>query len=190
MLTRRISLTTGRWTDEARVVMNKPKNLLLTAAFSLIMNVLSAQAGHAQSVSAPPAASHTITISSLPFQITAPGTYVVAGNLICPVANVSAITVSTGAVILDLKGWTISSLTPGSNSDSVGIDIQSNAVTNNITLRNGTISNFLTGVRVASPSGSTNTFVSDIHLQRLTYVENTFSLGSAATIEVHRGEGL
>jgi hypothetical protein len=110
---------------------------LLMAAFSLL-SALSAQAAN-------------IKITSLPFAITAPGTYVVTGNLAFPATtNVAAITISTaiqGPVIVDLKGFTLT----GAAGDSIGVGIGVFAGTNGpnsypITVRNGSLTNFGFGV--------------------------------------------
>jgi hypothetical protein len=86
------------------------------AAFGLL-SALSAQAA-------------IINIPSLPFAITATGTYVVTGNLTFPVTtNVAAITISTaiqGPVIVDLKGFTFT----GAAGDSIGVGIGLFAGTN------------------------------------------------------------
>jgi hypothetical protein len=88
---------------------NEIKIPLLMAAFGLL-SALSAQAAN-------------IKISSLPFAITAPGTYVVTGNLtFAATTNVAAITISTaiqGPVIVDLKGFTLT----GGAGDSIGVGI-------------------------------------------------------------------
>jgi hypothetical protein len=79
--------------------MNR-KARLLTAAFGLTMSALSAQAAN-------------VIISPLPFTITAPGTYVLTGDLACPPASGShreAVNIPStlqGPVDLDLKGFTI-----------------------------------------------------------------------------------
>ena len=67
------------------------KNTLATAAFGLIMSALSASAAN-------------IKITSLPLDITAPGTYVLTGNLTSPSSG-TAIHISSsipGPVVLDL----------------------------------------------------------------------------------------
>jgi hypothetical protein len=115
--------------------MNKPI-LTLTAAFGLIMSALSAQ-------------SADIKITSLPFNIAAPGTYVLTGDLTyTPGASPSAITIFTahlgGSVIVDLKGFTIT----GPVSFGYGVYIGENKIATAypITIRNGTIKNFQYGV--------------------------------------------
>ena len=83
---------------------------LLMAALSLL-SVLSAQAAN-------------MTISYLPFAITAPGTYVVTKNLSFSSPNSAAITISTalsGPVVLDLKGFTLTG--GGYNNINAGIGI-------------------------------------------------------------------
>jgi hypothetical protein len=115
----------------------KLRSPLVMAAFGLL-SVLSAQAAN-------------IKISSLPFAITAPGTYVVTGNLSFPVTtNAAAITISTaiqGPVIVDLNEFTLT----GSAGDSIGVGIGGFAGTNGpnsypITVRNGSLTNFGFGV--------------------------------------------
>jgi hypothetical protein len=115
----------------------KLKSPLLMAAFSLL-SALSVQAAN-------------IKITSLPFAITAPGTYVITGNLnFQTTTNVAAITISTaiqGPVIVDLKGFTLT----GGAGDSIGVGIGVFAGTNGpnsypITVRNGSLTNFGFGV--------------------------------------------
>jgi hypothetical protein len=107
------------------------------AAFGLL-SVLSAQAAN-------------IKISSLPFAVTAPGTYVVTGNLTSSATtNVATITISTaiqGPVIVDLKGYTLTGA--GGNSIRVGIGLFAGTGGSNsypITVRNGSLVNFGFGV--------------------------------------------
>jgi hypothetical protein len=112
--------------------MNRPTRALVTAAFSLL-SVLSAQAANTK-------------IFALPFNITSPGTYILAANLTSPVTpnQSGAINISvptTGAVILDLNGFTIT----GTGGFSWGIAIINYSASANaypITIRNGTITNF------------------------------------------------
>jgi hypothetical protein len=112
--------------------MIHPTRILVTAAFSLL-SVLTAHAAN-------------IKIFALPFNITAPGTYVLAASLTSPVTpdQSGAINISipsNGAVILDLNGFTIT----GNSGISRGIMISNNAPSANtypVTIRNGTITNF------------------------------------------------
>jgi hypothetical protein len=114
------------------------KSTLTMAAFGLTMSAISAQ-------------SADIKISSLPFAITAPGTYVVTGNLSFQSQQGSAITIPSslsGAVILDLNGFTLT----GGGGISVGVGIGGGftgpfvANSHPITVRNGTLKNFAFGV--------------------------------------------
>jgi len=140
--------------------MNKQKNILLTAAFGLIMSAISPQTGHTQSLTTQAVKSTSIKISALPFNITAPGTYVLTGNLTCSLLrsgsgpSLGAINISTaaaGPVVVDLNGFTITG--PGSNSFAVTIGVlTTEGNTYPITIKNGTISNFeyaLTGIGTA-----------------------------------------
>jgi hypothetical protein len=96
-----------------------------------------------------------IPITYLPFHITAPGTYVVNANLSYPAQPTNqntnaAITISTsipGAVILDLKGHTLTG--GGYYSLAVGIGSfagSTTANTHSIIIQNGTVQNFGYGV--------------------------------------------
>jgi hypothetical protein len=121
------------------------------------------------------AQSANIKISSLPFAVTAPGTYVVTGNLTFssppdPNGNaVAAITVSTalsGPVVVDLKGFTLT----GSAGDAVGVGIggfgffANTPVSNTypITIRNGTLRNFSFGVWAESNTNLSNIIVNNL----------------------------
>ena len=135
----------------------RSKNILLTAAFGLIMSAITAQAANVQ-------------ITSLPFNITAPGTYVLTSNLSWTQINgTPAITVATtvaGPVILNLEGFTLS--TPGNENVAGGVLVQSNPTNSKITIRNGTIEYFSTGVN----AGSTTGYLSNIHIETITFVGN------------------
>jgi hypothetical protein len=103
--------------------MNLPTRALVTATFSLL-SVLSAHAAN-------------IKISSLPFNITAPGTYVLTGNLsYTSGSSFGAISISgqiEGPVVVDLKGFTITGDVVASN---VGVLIRDGTETYPITIRN------------------------------------------------------
>jgi len=139
--------------------MIHPTRILLTAAFGLIMSALSAHSAN-------------IPISYLPFNITAPGTYVVTSNLVCP-APETAITINgsvAGRIILDLGGYTVSTY-PNTGSLVAGIVIQSNPANINITVRNGAVYGFWVGVDVnpntAVPSPL---YFSNIHLENVAFL--------------------
>lgn len=110
---------------------------MLLATLRLIASALSAQSAN-------------IRISSLPFTIFAPGTYVLTEDLSSAShVNTAAINISTaisGPVILDLKGFILT----GGGGDSIGISIgiagANGPNANPITIRNGTLQNFGSGV--------------------------------------------
>jgi hypothetical protein len=136
-----------------------PNKTLLPTAFALIISALSAH-------------SADIKISLLPLNITAPGTYVLTGNLTSSLTRTStsgssagAINISTaieGPVVVDLKGFTI--MGPGSNSFGVTIGYISSGMSNAhpITIRNGTIRNFQYGVFASTLTTLSNITVNDI----------------------------
>jgi hypothetical protein len=116
------------------------------------MSALTAYTAHAQTVTAQAAKSTSTQISSLPFNITAPGTYVLTGNLTFTSGNLAGINVITnvsGPVVIDLKGYTITGPgTPGTETDGVLISNTGSINTYSITIRNGTISNCSFGISV------------------------------------------
>jgi hypothetical protein len=138
-------------------------------AFGLIAAALSAQPAD-------------IKISTLPLSITAPGTYVLTGDLTSSLTRTSpsgssagAINISSsiaGPVVVDLNGFTI--MGPGSNSFGVTIGYISSGISNAhpITIRNGTIRNFQYGV-----FASTLTTLSDITLNDVVF--DIISTGAA-----------
>jgi len=145
--------------------------LYLMAALCLIVSAIAVHTANAQTVAAQAAKSTRINNSALPYTINAPGTYIAAANLVCP-AEVSAITVNAsvaGPIIIDLKGFTLSSVSPGMSSDSVAINIQSNPTASSITVRNGGIQNFLFGVQAASVSGANPTYLSNINVGKMIF---------------------
>jgi hypothetical protein len=114
-----------------------PQKIISTAVLGLIMSALTAQSAN-------------IKISSLPFSITAPGTYVLTANLSFPSQQNAAITIATsipGPVVLDLKGHTLTG--GGSYSIGVGIGVFAGSTVANsssITIENGKLQNFGFGV--------------------------------------------
>ena len=125
----------------------------LMAAFGLIMSAL-------------PAPADDIQISSLPFNITSPGTYVLTGNLTCQ-APENAITINpstSGNIILDLGGYAISAY-PYIGSSETAITVN-NPTASKIIIRNGTITSFWQGL-VVNPSGQD--YMSNIHIENITF---------------------
>jgi hypothetical protein len=116
--------------------MNSQK-IISTAALALLISALTAQAT-------------SIKISSLPFNITTPGTYVLAADLSYPSQQNAAITIATsikGPVVLDLKGHTLTG--GGGYSIAVGIGYFAGSTVANassITVQNGAVQNFGYGV--------------------------------------------
>jgi len=79
-------------------------------------------------------------ITSLPYTINNPGFYYLTGNL-STTGTGSAISINVGNVTLDLMGFC---LTGPSKASGTGIAIQPGA--NGVEVRNGSLSNFLSGV--------------------------------------------
>jgi hypothetical protein len=142
------------------------RNTLFMAMLGLIMSVFTAQAAPKPKPTPTPPIP-PIPISSLPFNITAPGTYALTGNLPSPPLSnqngvVGAINISpsiAGSVVVDLGGFTLTG--PGWSGAfgiSIAIVIGNEYGPHNtypITIRNGTIQNFGTGVEPLSASDVT-----------------------------------
>jgi len=104
----------------------------------------------------------TIAQSQLPFTISTAGTYVLTGNMSYTSGStfgaINIIGSIAGPVILDLKGFTITGVpSPDFGEDCISI-FGSNTGLYPITIRNGTITEFATGV--------------DANLSRVTTVSN------------------
>jgi hypothetical protein len=89
-------------------------------------------------------------ITSLPCTISVPGNYQLASSL---VSAVDAITVNTDNCTIDFDGFVISYAGKGKNACS-GIVSKNHA---NLTVRNGTITGFSTGVTLGGVIGGNNT---------------------------------
>jgi hypothetical protein len=150
--------------------MIPPTRILLTAAFGLIMSALTVHSARAQAV--PAFAASPTVITSLPFNITVPGEYILNQNLTSSV-GLATILITCGDVTVDLKGHTITG--PGGASfKSRGIVVanvkaQVGAVSN-IKIQNGTLTNFQFGIIFASesPSGSVPNGVADSLIRNVT----------------------
>jgi Right handed beta helix region len=136
------------------------------------------------------ALSATIPISSLPFTITAPGTYVVTRNLTFspPSGNTlaTAITVSTalsGPVVIDLKGFTLTGSGSASLTVGVGIGFVANTSVPNaypITIRNGTLLNF--GFGVWAELDGSGIGITDLTVHNLTFTGQPADAGNGHAV--------
>jgi hypothetical protein len=121
-------------------------------------------------------------ISALPFNITAPGTYVLNGNLDASTGGINILTALAGPVILDLRGFTISGNHQNS-TPAVNIGLTPTvANTFPITVRNGTIQNSPTGL-AASANG---TFFSNLTIDRIDFIKSFVFLGRVNSSTVSR----
>jgi len=96
-----------------------------------------------------------LAAGGFPYTIAASGSYRLTGNLTLP-ANTNGIIVTASNVTIDLNGFTIT----GAGSSSTGTGIESASVIS-ITVENGTITGFFTGV-----NAGTNGIVKSVHAVR------------------------
>jgi hypothetical protein len=156
------------------IQMIHPTRILLTAAFGLL-SVLSAQAAPKKNPPPPP----PIQITSLPFTISAPGTYVLTSNMTAPITpyKVGAINIATGIigpVIVDLKGFAITGPGPFLSSgitDGIIIGSVGSGVTNPypITVRNGIINNFGLEIESTVPDNLATVTLSNITIDNIVF---------------------
>jgi parallel beta-helix repeat protein len=156
--------------------MIRTTTTLLTVAFGLIMSALAAQAADMQ-------------IKYLPYPIMAPGTYVLASDLTYTAQTGAAITILpnlSGPVILNLKGHTLTGSVsiPLTTNSSKGVFIDGNGPSlSTITIENGTITHFDSGVFADSEnaSGVVGNALSGIDINHIAF---SFALGGGNGIAV------
>ena len=126
---------------------------------------------------APPVSGQTV-INSLPYTISAAGSYVLGGNLSFGNTNgTSAITVASSNVILDLSGFYISGPPfPVSNATAILV-----GNVTNVTVRNGTLANTGYGIRIAGGNGtSINHLFENLNITRCFFDGIRFGAGTSA----------
>ena len=119
-------------------------------------------------------------ISSLPFKITAEGSYYLTANLIAT-GSTAGITISADNVTLDLNGF---ALVGGGSGNVTGINVP--AAQKNILIRNGTVRGWTNGG--INASNATNSVIQGIRLSNNT-AQSTFfniaglSVGNGSTVK-------
>ncbi len=87
-------------------------------------------------------------ITSLPYTISSPGVYILTQDFLdLNLASGSAIEITSSDVVLDLNGHTISNTTAGAGTIADGVLATDQS---NVTVRNGTIQGFMTGVALTA----------------------------------------
>jgi hypothetical protein len=100
-------------------------------------------------------------ITSLPATISAPGIYCLTADLSTSDPNVFAITINASSVTLDLNGHKLGGLGAGPATTAYGIYAKDRK---NLTIRNGTIRGFLTGINLQDAGASSGHLVEDLRL--------------------------
>ena len=109
---------------------------LAASLLVLLALVLGAVPAHSETV-------NCTAITSLPAVITVQGVYCFTDNLSTAMTSGNAIDIQTNNVILDLNGFKLGGLAAGLGTQTVGINALNRQ---NITIKNGTIRGFLTGI--------------------------------------------
>ena len=97
--------------------------------------------------------SNCIAIPQLPYTISKEGVYCLVRNMSTKVSKGNAITIETGNVTLDLKGWNLGGQAAGKATRTIGIYAFNRR---NITIRNGTIRGFYKGIHLDAHFPYTN----------------------------------
>ena len=104
-------------------------------------------------------------ITSLPAVITVQGIYCFTGHLNTAITTGNAIDIQTNNVILDLNGFKLGGLAAGPGTLAVGISALNRQ---NITIKNGTIRGFLSGIFLGDAGASQGHVVEDIRADQNT----------------------
>jgi hypothetical protein len=94
-------------------------------------------------------------ITTLPLTITVQGVYCLKQDLATNIASGNAITIATNNVTIDFNGFKLGGLAAGPNTQANGVAAENRQ---NITLRNGNIRGFRSGVRINGSSLSSGMF--------------------------------
>jgi hypothetical protein len=95
-------------------------------------------------------------ITSVPAVISSPGVYCLAGDISTAMTTGAAISIEANSVVLDLRGHRLGNLgasASGATAVRVGRSTASWPNLQNITIRNGTVRGFGSGVQIAALSG-------------------------------------
>jgi hypothetical protein len=114
-----------------------PRKLCLTIWLAVLLSAAPALAAGDIYVGGP----YGTKITSLPYTISAPGAYYLAGNLSYSGATGNGITINSDHVTLDLRGFALTYSGSGTNNFGIYLD-----QANNVEIRNGTIRGWEYGI--------------------------------------------
>ena len=120
--------------------------------------------------SATPTRAETVNctaITSLPAVITVQGIYCFTGHLNTAMTSGNAIDIQTNNVVLDLNGFKLGGLAAGTGTHAFGIHALNRQ---NITIKNGTIRGFSTGITLTNNGASQGHVIEDIRADQNTIV--------------------
>ncbi|MBC8413089.1 right-handed parallel beta-helix repeat-containing protein [bacterium] len=127
------------------------QGFLMLAIFALLLMPVKGFAGNLEPSGPPASTMKTLDeveprtpISSLPYIVTTAGSYYLTSNL---TSTGKGIDINVDNVTIDLMGFTMTGPGTAGNYGIEGVDIK------NLTIKNGTITNFALGVWLPSPSG-------------------------------------
>jgi hypothetical protein len=117
-----------------------------------------------------PARSETVNctaITSLPAVITVQGIYCFKADQTTAMLSGNAIDIQTNNVVLDLNGFKLGGLAAGLGTNAIGIHAVDRL---NITIKNGTVRGFLTGIQITTSGSSQGHVVEDIRADQNTSI--------------------
>jgi hypothetical protein len=121
-------------------------------------------------VGAVPARAETVNctpITALPATITVQGVYCFTGNLSTGITSGAAIDIQTNNVVLDLNGFKLGGLAAGLGTNAIGVYA---ADRQNITIRNGTIRGFRSGIVLDDFGASQGHVAEDLRADQNTWM--------------------
>jgi hypothetical protein len=157
-----------RWSDAGPLTLDimNSRILVLSGLSFLFIALPGPFARHAHG--AEPIAQAKV-IPTVPYTITRPGNYVMQRDLVYKKsATGTAITVAATGVTIDLCGHTLSTTVPADDTNAtIGIAFAAGLAPRQLTVRNGTIKGFATGLFLqANPSSEGRILVEDISIER------------------------
>lgn len=106
-------------------------------------------------------------VTRVPFTIASPGVYCLVHDLASAATTGAAVTIVADNVFLDLRGYTLDGSGAGTGTQAIGI---SSFGRSGVTVTNGTIKGFHTGIEIASAPGTRGNVVRGVRADRNTSV--------------------
>jgi hypothetical protein len=134
--------------------MNYPRCYIITSVITAVVLVSTGRSAPLEAETV-----NCTAITALPAVISAPGIYCFTGNLATSMTSGVAIAITSNNVVLDLNGFKLGGNGGGLATTAIGILA---ADQRNVTVKNGTVSGFVTGISLFDSAASYGHVVEDI----------------------------